>query len=202
MMNNIRIVLCVFVLLLIACGGQQKGKSDGKAQYKTMRVSKSDQTLVSPYTARLTGRQIVEVRPQVSGNITKICINEGDQVTKGQTLFIIDQVPYQAALEVAEANVKTVEAKLATAQMEYESSKTLKAGQVISDYEVQVKLHALNEAKAKGMKTLAILGRDGGRLAGLADVEIIIKGTDSGRIQEAHQLLMHILLDGVDRRFV
>ncbi len=52
------------------------------------------------------------------------------------------------------------------------------------------------------MKTLAILGRDGGRLAGLADVEIIIKGTDSGRIQEAHQLLMHILLDGVDRRFV
>ena len=61
---------------------------------------------------------------------------------------------------------------------------------------------ALNEAKAKGMKTLAILGRDGGRLADLADVEIIIKGTDSGRIQEAHQLLMHILLDGVDRRFV
>ena len=61
---------------------------------------------------------------------------------------------------------------------------------------------ALNAAKAKGMKTLAILGRDGGRLAGLADVEIIIKGTDSGRIQEAHQLLMHILLDGVDRRFV
>ena len=61
---------------------------------------------------------------------------------------------------------------------------------------------AFNEAKAKGMKTLAILGRDGGRLAGLADVEIIIKGTDTGRIQEAHQLLMHILLDGVDRRFV
>ena len=61
---------------------------------------------------------------------------------------------------------------------------------------------AFNVAKEKGMKTLAILGRDGGRLAGLADVEIIIKGTDTGRIQEAHQLLMHILLDGVDRRFV
>ena len=61
---------------------------------------------------------------------------------------------------------------------------------------------AFNMAKEKSMKTLAILGRDGGRLAGLADVEIIIKGTDTGRIQEAHQLLMHILLDGVDRRFV
>ena len=60
---------------------------------------------------------------------------------------------------------------------------------------------ALEAARAKGMKTLAILGRDGGRLAGRADLEIIIHGTDSGRIQEAHQLLMHILLDGVDHRF-
>ena len=60
---------------------------------------------------------------------------------------------------------------------------------------------ALNAAKTKGMNTLAILGRDGGRLAGLADVEIVIRGADSGRIQEAHQLLMHILLDGVDRRY-
>ena len=60
---------------------------------------------------------------------------------------------------------------------------------------------ALEAARAKGMKTLAVLGRDGGRLAGRADLEIIIRGTDSGRIQEAHQLLMHILLDGVDHRF-
>ena len=60
---------------------------------------------------------------------------------------------------------------------------------------------ALEAARAKGMKTLAILGRDGGRLAGRADLEIIIRGTDSGRIPEAHQLLMHILLDGVDHRF-
>lgn len=60
---------------------------------------------------------------------------------------------------------------------------------------------ALDAAKAKGMKTLAILGKGGGRLAGRADVEIIIEGTDSGRIQEAHQLLMHILLDAVEHAF-
>ena len=61
---------------------------------------------------------------------------------------------------------------------------------------------ALEEAKAKKMETLAILGRDGGRLVGRADHEIIIEGRDTGRIQEAHQLLLHILLDAVDRRFV
>lgn len=60
---------------------------------------------------------------------------------------------------------------------------------------------ALEAAQAKGMKTLAILGKGGGRLTGLADVEIIIEGTDSGRIQEAHQLLMHILLDAVEHAF-
>ncbi len=62
--------------------------------------------------------------------------------------------------------------------------------------------NALEAAKAKGMKVLSILGKTGGKLAGKADVEIIIEGTDSGRIQEAQQLLMHILLDAVDQRFV
>lgn len=60
---------------------------------------------------------------------------------------------------------------------------------------------ALEAAKARNMRTLAILGKTGGRLAGCADLEIVIEGTDSGRIQEAHQLLMHILLDAVEREF-
>ena len=136
-------------MLLSACSSE-KGKQEGgnEAQYRTLTIERSDQTLESEYTARLTGRQIVEIRPQVSGNITSICINEGQQVTKGQTLFIIDQVPYQAALEMASANVTTAQAKLQTAQMEYESSLKLKDGQVVSDYTVQTSLNALNEAKA------------------------------------------------------
>ena len=60
---------------------------------------------------------------------------------------------------------------------------------------------AVEAARAKKMKVLLILGRDGGRLAGRGDVEIIIRGNGTARIQEAHQLLMHILLEGVDRRF-
>lgn len=136
------------VCVLTACSEKKQKEREDKAQYKTMTVTLSDQTLVSPYTARLTGRQIVEVRPQVSGHITRICINEGQQISKGQLLFVIDQVPYQAALKVAQASVGAAEAKLATAQMQYESSQTLKAGQVISDYTVQTSLNALNEAKA------------------------------------------------------
>ena len=128
------IFLAVLAMLSYSCKEQpQKKEHGGQEVIKTMKVTRSDQTLVSPYTARLTGRQIVEIRPQVSGTITRICINEGQQVRKGQTLFIIDQTPYRAALQVARANVEAAQAKLTTARMEYESSRKLKAGQVISD---------------------------------------------------------------------
>ncbi|MBR0057199.1 MAG: SIS domain-containing protein, partial [Kiritimatiellae bacterium] len=60
---------------------------------------------------------------------------------------------------------------------------------------------ALDAARARGMKTLAILGKTGGQLKGRADIEIIIEGTDTGRIQEAHQLLLHILLEAVEKEF-
>lgn len=142
-------ILPLASLLLTACNTEKGKKANGnQAQYKTLTVERSDQTLTSEYSARLTGRQIVEIRPQVSGNITRICINEGQRVTKGQTLFIIDQVPYQAALEVAKASVATAQAKMETARMEYESSQTLKTEQVVSDYTVRTMQNTLNEAKA------------------------------------------------------
>ena len=98
---NIKKLVWIFPIvgLMISACGSEKGKKgqSSQAQYKTLTVQRSDQTLTSEYSARLTGRQIVEIRPQVSGNITRICINEGQQVSKGQALFIIDQVPYQAA---------------------------------------------------------------------------------------------------------
>ena len=148
--NTIRLTIlaAATAMLLGSCSGEKARERGGQENYKTMTVSKSDQTLVSPYAARLTGRQIVEIRPQVAGHITQICINEGQRVKKGQTLFIIDQTPYQAALQVAEANVETARAKLATAQMEYDSSQQLQQGNVVSDFTVKTALHTLNEAKA------------------------------------------------------
>ena len=100
-------IISLTALLATACTADKKKRDhDGQAQYKTMTVGRTSQTLTSAYTARLTGRQIVEIRPQVAGNITRICINEGQHVEKGQTLFVIDQVPYQAALEAAKAAVE------------------------------------------------------------------------------------------------
>ena len=82
----------------------------GSADYKTMEVEYGNCTLSQSYTAVINGRQSVEIRPQVSGIITKVCIAEGAKVHQDQVLFIIDQVPYKAALQTAIANVKSAEA--------------------------------------------------------------------------------------------
>ena len=142
-MKQLIIFALVCLPLLCACGGSQQKEAD--ATYKTLTVTQSDQILKSDYTATLRGRQYVEIRPQVSGIITRICINEGDPVHKGQTLFIIDQVPYKAALETAVANVKSAEAKLATAKLTADSKAELYKEQIVSEFDLQT---ARNEQAA------------------------------------------------------
>ena len=105
-------------------------------------------TLEQAYSARLTGKQIVEMRPQVSGCIIQILTGEGEAVRKGQTLFVIDQVPYRAALEVAEAARKSAEARLATARMNFENESRLQEGHVVSDISVEQMRNTLLEAEA------------------------------------------------------
>jgi len=140
------IVLLSVIVVLSGCGRQQK-KDDGKA-YKTLTITTGSIVLKSEFPAKFTGREIVEVRPQVSGTITRKCINEGDRVRKGQPLFVIDQVPYDAALKQAEANVKMAEAKLATAKLNLESTEGLQSNQIIGDYQVQMSRNGYLEAEA------------------------------------------------------
>lgn len=131
-----------------ACGPKQDGSSQEPKNYRTLEVERGDAVLEAKYSATLEGQQLVEIRPQVSGIITKICFEEGDKVTKGQTLFILDQVPYTAAVEVAEANVRSAEAQLATAKLTAESNTMLYEKEVISEYELKTAQNALASAEA------------------------------------------------------
>ena len=140
-------ITVLMALLVMSCAEEKRGTHDA-AQYKTMVVSRKDMSLERHYSARLTGRQIVEVRPQVSGCITRILTGEGEAVRKGQTLFVIDQVPYRAALEVAVAARKSAEARLATARMNYENETRLQEGHVVGDVSVTTMRNAVSEAEA------------------------------------------------------
>lgn len=88
------------------------------------------------YSATIRGRQDIEIYPQVGGFLTKVCVEEGERVKRGQTLFIIDQVGYQAALQTAEANVAAAEASLANAQLTYDSKQQLFRQKVVSEFDL------------------------------------------------------------------
>lgn len=135
-----------WLLGLAAC--QDVPQQTGGAKYKTLSLVPTDRMLTREYTAVMQGRQSVEIRPQVSGTITEVCIDEGASVKKGQPLIVIDQVPYEAALATATANVKSAEAAVATARMTAESKQTLFDNKVISAFDLQTARNALLEAEA------------------------------------------------------
>jgi phosphoheptose isomerase len=61
-------------------------------------------------------------------------------------------------------------------------------------------IRALEEAKARKLKTIAFLGRDGGSTIGIADLDLLVKSDSTARVQEAHQLLLHVLCEVIDAR--
>lgn len=134
------------LLLATSCSNTPHTAETGR--YNTMTMTAESRTLNQNYTAVITGRQCVEIRPQVSGTITEVCIEEGAKVTKGQTLFIIDQVPYKAALQTAVANVKSAEAAMATARMTASSKEELFNEHVVSAFDLQTARNQLLEAEA------------------------------------------------------
>lgn len=140
------LMLCAVPLFFASCKNENQPMPGEK--YKTLTVTTGDRTLQTAYTAALRGRQTVEIRPQVSGVITDIRINEGDAVRKGQVLFVIDQVPYRAALETALADVKSAEAKLKTARLTARSKEQLFKEKVVSDFDLQTANNSLLEAEA------------------------------------------------------
>lgn len=135
------------LLVFVSC--QEKKQEKGALVYKTMKVERTSQAVKANYSATMKGKEIVEIRPQVSGLITKILIAEGQKVHKGQALFVIDQVPYLEALNTAEAALKSAKAAEATAQLNYDSKKQLRSQQVISDYDLQTAQQALVSAQAQ-----------------------------------------------------
>ena len=150
MMKNIAFaILTSLVVLATSCGEEKKETKKGDAYYQIMEVSLSDRTLSTGYSAAISGVQTVEIRPQVSGMITEILIEEGESVRKGQILFVIDQTPYKAAHEIAVANVKSAEAGLATAQLIYDSNEKLFEQDVVSEFDLMTAQNDLTDAQAR-----------------------------------------------------
>ena len=131
----------------VSCG--QAPTEQGPAQYGVMTIATTNREIPTNKSATIRGRQDIQIYPQVSGTISELRVAEGESVSKGQTLFIIDQVPYKAALQTAEANVAAAKASVATAQLTYDSKKELFAKNVVSQYDLSTAENTLLTAKAQ-----------------------------------------------------
>ena len=124
--------------VLASCGGKSGGKPNfADNEYAVRTVETQGTELQTTYPATIKGIQDVQIRPKVSGFITKICVHEGQSVSAGQLLFVIDNETYQAQVRQAKAAVNTAKAQLATSKLTYENSKELYANKVIGDFELQ-----------------------------------------------------------------
>lgn len=140
------VVMAVGLSFLVSCKGVTA--TNTVKTYETLTLATSSKALYTRYTATLQGCQDVEVRPQVSGTITEVCVSEAAPVSKGQTLFVIDQVPYLAAMKTAIAQVEVAKADVATARITAESKTELFRQNIISAIEKQTADNTLESQQA------------------------------------------------------
>lgn len=119
------------------------------SSYAVIQLKPEDKEFSSSYSASIRGRQDIDIYPQVSGTIEKLCVTEGQKVRREQLLFVIDQVPYKAALKTATANVEAARAALGTAELTYKSNKELYAQKVVSEFSLRTAENSYLTAKAQ-----------------------------------------------------
>ena len=131
---------------LTSCGVNMPKQE--QTSFETMTVEKSDIELPYKFSARMKGQNDVTVTPQVSGQLMKICVAEGQQVKQGQTLFVIDQRNAQLELEAAQANLQAALAQENSAKLEFESNKNLFDKKIVSSYMLNNSENAYKQAQA------------------------------------------------------
>ena len=143
-----RLILLACCLSLFSCG--QSDKTTGKApEFAVITVETTTANLTNSYPATIRGKQDVEIRPMVSGFITKLHVDEGSVVRKGQVLFSIDPVQYQAAVNSAKAAVETAKAAVNTQELTVNNKRELNKKNIISNYDLQMAENQLAQTKAQ-----------------------------------------------------
>ena len=152
--ESIKLVsLLVMAMGLTACGIDMPKET--KTSFETMTVNKQDITVPLKFSAKLKGQSDVTISPQVSGQLMRISVTEGQRVNKGQTLFVIDSRNAQNELQSARANLQAAQANLSAAQaqansakLEFESNKNLFEKKIVSSYMLENSRNSYNQALA------------------------------------------------------
>jgi membrane fusion protein (multidrug efflux system) len=129
------------------------------SSFETMTVKKTDIEVPYKFSARMKGQNDVTITPQVSGQLMKISVTEGQQVRKGQTLFVIDSRNARLELEAAQANLQAALAQENSAKLEYESNKNLFDKKIVSSYMLSNSQNSYKQAQAAVAQARAAVNR-------------------------------------------
>lgn len=142
---------------LVSCGGGGGMPKFGDDEFPVQTIGSSSASMQTTYPATIKGIQDVEVRPKVSGFITKVYVHEGQAVSAGQVLFSIDSETYRAVVQQAQAGLNTANAQLNTARLTYENNKKLFEKNVIGQYELSTAQNTFATAQASVSQAQAAL---------------------------------------------
>ncbi len=142
---------------LVSCGGGGGRPTFGDNEFPVTTAGTSSADMQSTYPAAIKGVQDVEIRPKAQGFLTQINVKEGQTVSAGQVLFVIDNETYQAQVRQAQAAVNAAQQQCNTAKLTFENSKQLHEKKVIGDYELKTSQNTYESAQAQLAQAQAVL---------------------------------------------
>lgn len=139
-------------LSLIVLAGCRKNNSNPSYQQQAPElpveiVQQGDASVSREYAASVEGVSNVEIRPQVTGYLSKIFVDEGDFVRAGQVLFKIEDQVFREQLKSAQAALITAQANLSTSKIDLDRKKELFRNKMVSDIQVKEAEAAYNAAR-------------------------------------------------------
>ncbi len=153
------ITLSLIALFLASCADKNAGApTNTPATLPVLNIAYASATTDTEYPVAIQGKTDVEIRPQVSGTLDKIFVDEGAYVTAGQPLFKVNDNPYRQQYNNASASLNAAEAAVINAQLEVEKLTPLVANKVVSDYQLKTAKANLAIAKANVAQSRAVVG--------------------------------------------
>ncbi|MBV8900720.1 MAG: efflux RND transporter periplasmic adaptor subunit, partial [Verrucomicrobia bacterium] len=132
-------LLLLVPLALIGCGQQSPPGGTGQAPPKNVlvtQVSTQDVPIQLHEFGRVTSPESVDVKPQVSERITEVHFKDGQEVKKGDLLFVIDPRPFQADLEQSQGQLQSDQAQLQLAQRNLQRDEQIGKQRFVSEQQI------------------------------------------------------------------
>jgi RND family efflux transporter MFP subunit len=155
-MKNYPYYFAIAIFAITACQSTKNETADTTtANYSFIRPEVVDTVYTSEYVADIQSVQNIEIRAQIQGYLSRIHVDEGASVKKGQLLFTLNNALFKEELNKAQALVQTALAECKTAELEVKNTALLADKKVVSTTELELKNTQLEVLKAKAQEAIA-----------------------------------------------